>query len=78
MSAKFDLATNVDEHFGLGDTILRAVLDVAEMGRSHAEGIHDGDNDNRFTDIIRLIEMYQEKNQAFLITLYRPKAVKAA
>ena len=78
MSKRFDLATNVDEHFGLGDTILRAVLDMAERGQSHAEGIQDGENDNRFTDITRLIEMYREKNEAYLTTLYRPKPVKAA
>ena len=78
MSKRFHSATNVEEHFGLGDTTLRAFLDMAERGQLHAEGIQDGENDNRFTDITRLIEMYREKNEAYLLTLYRPKAVSAA
>jgi hypothetical protein len=76
-----DLAEN---HLGKSDSLLRALLDMAEVGRGETE---TGELDtaagleinSRFHAILDLLAMYRESNSTLVTALYdKMKALKAA
>jgi ubiquinone biosynthesis protein UbiJ len=70
---QFDFATKVEEHLGKNDSLLRALLDVAEIGRQATE-TGNLEINGRFHVILDLVETYRNANSDFIGELYQTKA----
>jgi hypothetical protein len=70
---QFDFATRVEEHLGKNDSLLLALLDVAEVGRQATETGDLGIN-RKFHTILDLVETYRNSHSDFIGKLYQTKA----
>ena len=59
-----------DDYLSRADAILRIVLDVAECGHGRAEEKGDLENDDRFNDIIGLVQAYRAGKDMFIGRLF--------
>jgi hypothetical protein len=75
---KGNVLNTVETHLGKGDTILLAVLDVAEVGCREADKAGDLSNVERFIVIENLLALYRAGNSALIEKLYQAKPHVAA
>jgi hypothetical protein len=70
---KGGLLDTFENHLIDGDRILRAVLDIAELGQDHSSDVDDYEGAERFYSIIEFIRLYRAGNSMLIEELYKAK-----